>query len=155
QNRVGFAVQWAYLRFPGRPWEPGETPPEAVLAFISEQVGVAPSELNRYATGRDTTRREHFQEALSSGGFHLFGVETQRKLAAWLLPTALSTDSGVKLVEALVRELQARRIVLPALSTLERLAWEVRHKAQNQVIHDLTKELTAEHKERLDALLKM
>lgn len=152
-NRLGFVVQWAYLRFPGRSWESEELPPEPVLIHIAEQVGVAPTELSSYAKGRDTTRREHLREAIEAGGFQSYDGNSQRELIAWLLPTALSTDSGIKLVEALVREMQSRRIVLPALSTLERLAWEVRHKAQNQVIHALTKDLTSEQKARLDALL--
>lgn len=153
-NRLGFAVQWACLRFPGRPWEPQETLPDLVLAFIAAQVGVEPAELSQYAQGRDTTRREHFLEVLTAGKFQTLQDEGQRNLTAWLLPTALSTDSGVQLLEALIWEMRTRRLVLPALSTLERLVWEVRHKAQNQLIQTLTQRLTAEHKARLDALLK-
>ena len=153
-NRLGFAVQWACLRFPGQPWEPQAPLPNLVVAFIAAQVDVEPAELSRYAQGRDTTRREHFLEVLAAGKFQTFQEEVQRDITAWLLPTALSTDSGVQLLEALVREMQGRRIVLPALSTLERLVWEVRHKAQNQILQTLTHGLTADHKARLDALLK-
>lgn len=154
-NRLGFAVQWAYLRYPGRPWEAGENPPEPVFAYIAEQVNVEVGALRNYAHSRERTRQEHLQEIIRTGGFQPFGAELQRELASWLLPVALSTDSGVKLVETLVRHMQARRIVLPALSALERLAWEARHKAQNQVTHALTTGLSAEHRARLDALLQI
>ena len=153
-NRLGFAVQWAYLRFPGRAWEREETPPAPVLAYIAAQIHVEIALLAQYAQGREETRWEHFQELVTAGHFHPYSQEMQRELGTWLLPAALSTDSGIRLLEALVREMQTRRIVLPALSTLERLIWEVRHKAQNQSIQMLAHSLTAEHKARLDALLK-
>jgi hypothetical protein len=58
QNRLGFTVQLAYLRFPGRPWDPQEQVPPAILAYLAEQIGEAPDVLADYAT-RDPTRREH------------------------------------------------------------------------------------------------
>src|SRR3954452_11937316 len=57
-NRLGFAVQLAYLRHPGRAIEAGEAPPGEMLAFIAQQLGLAPAALPDYAR-RDTTRREH------------------------------------------------------------------------------------------------
>src|SRR3954470_15401504 len=37
-NRLGFAVQLAYLRHPGRTIEAGEVPPGEVLAFVAQQL---------------------------------------------------------------------------------------------------------------------
>lgn len=153
RNRFGFAVQWAYLRYPGRPWEPGEIPPEGVLCYIAEQIGVPTTAFAQYALSRDTTRREHFQEIVSLGAFRSFDAEVQRELAVLLLPAALSTDSGIRLIESLVVEMRSRRIVLPSLSTLERLVFEVRRRAQNDVLHTLTHSLTAGQKAHLDRLL--
>ena len=110
-------------------------------------------ELAQYALSRDTTRREHLQELLSAREFRSSDLEAQRELAVALLPVALSTDSGIKLIEALVLEMRARRIILPALSALERLVYEVRSRAQNQVLQNLTRTLTPEQKNHLDRLL--
>src|SRR4051794_35330348 len=60
-NRLGFAVQLAYLRHPGRAIEAGEAPPGEMLAFIAQQLGLAPAAFPEYAR-RDTTRREHLLE---------------------------------------------------------------------------------------------
>ena len=38
-NRLGFAVQLYALRHPGRPLEPLEVPPAAMLTFVANQVG--------------------------------------------------------------------------------------------------------------------
>ncbi|WP_139295241.1 Tn3 family transposase, partial [Planktothrix tepida] len=46
-----------------------------------------------------------------------------------------------------------RKIIIPAISTVERLAWEVRHRAQKLVCVELTKNLTQLQKIALDKLL--
>lgn len=57
-----------------------------------------------------------------------------RKLARWLLPTALATDVGSILVGTLIEELRLGQMIIPALSTLERLSWETRRRAQRQSV---------------------
>jgi TnpA family transposase len=39
-NRLGFGVMLCYLRFPGRILQQGEQPPEALCAFVAEQLGL-------------------------------------------------------------------------------------------------------------------
>ena len=152
-NRLGFAVQLAYLRFPGRPLQAEEPVPPAVVAKLAGQVGVDPAVLDEYARERAETRREHLQELQRTFGFRPFDARAYRELAAWLLPTALGTDAGVVLVAALLEELRARRIVAPALSTVERLGWETRRRAQRLVFARLTAGLTESQRHALDALL--
>jgi TnpA family transposase len=60
-NRLGFAVQLCALRHPGRPLEPSEVPPAAMLAFGANQVGADPKLFGDYAH-RAETRREHLLE---------------------------------------------------------------------------------------------
>ncbi len=100
QNRLGFTVQLAYLRFPGRPWDPQEQVPSAILTYLAEQIGEAPDALTEYAT-RDPTRREHLSEIQRVFQFHPFTMQTYRDLSRWLIPIALSTDQGIVLMQAL------------------------------------------------------
>lgn len=65
----------------------------------------------------------------------------------------MGTDEGIVLVEALIEELRTQRIIAPALSTLERLAWEIRRRAQQQVFTTLTASLSEEQEQQLDSLL--
>jgi TnpA family transposase len=37
-NRIGMAVQLAFLRFPGRALQPDETPPDELLSFLAAQL---------------------------------------------------------------------------------------------------------------------
>ena len=47
-NRLGYAVQLCVLRHPGRPPEPSEVPPAAMLAFVANQVGADPKLFGDY-----------------------------------------------------------------------------------------------------------
>src|SRR5271165_4909471 len=60
-NRLGFAVNLAYLRFPGRVPGVDEAPPADMLVFIAAQVGCEAAEFAGYAR-REETRWEHLGE---------------------------------------------------------------------------------------------
>lgn len=57
-NRLGFGVQLAYFRFPGRALQAGEAPPQPLLRYVAAQLRLSPLVFRRYAQ-RDTTRRQH------------------------------------------------------------------------------------------------
>ncbi|WP_139295223.1 DUF4158 domain-containing protein, partial [Planktothrix tepida] len=48
-NRLGFAVQLCYLRFPGRVWSLGEIVPESVLFYIASQLKIDPTIIREYS----------------------------------------------------------------------------------------------------------
>lgn len=152
-NRLGFAVQLGFLRYPGRPLSPQEDVPLHILAHIGQQLGISPAVMQDYARIRDTTRREHLAEIRRVFGYRVFTLREYRELNQWLLPTALSTDKGILLVEALIQEMRNRKIIVPGITTVERFAWFVRHRAENLVYKQLTQGLTAEQCTQLDKLL--
>lgn len=154
-NRLGFAVQLCLLRYPGRPLRTGEVVPRSVVEFVAFQVGADPYAFADYAggAGRDTTRREHVAEIARTFGFRPFDGAAYRELSRRLLPIAEGTDSGEALVGALLEEMRRRHIVAPALSTVERLAWETRRRAQESVFRKLVAGLDRGRLEDLDSLL--
>ena len=48
-NRLGFAVNLAYMRYPARVLGVEETPPADMLSFIAPQIGCAPADFGGYA----------------------------------------------------------------------------------------------------------
>jgi TnpA family transposase len=153
-NRLGFAVQLAYLRFPGRPLAMGEQVPGFILDYIAEQIGISPLAMQQYAT-RDETRREHLSRIRKIFGYRTFTPQTYKELARWLLSTAMGTDKGIILVESLIQEMRNQRIILPAIYAMEHLGWSVRERAKKLTYKQLTKGLTAEQCESLDRLLDL
>jgi TnpA family transposase len=151
-NRLGFALQLCFLRYPGRAWAPAEDVPPPLLRFVADQVGAAPDRLNAYAQ-RDETRREHLATLLTTYDWRTFGREESQALSAWLGTLARTTDQGLALVRALLGELRRRRILAPTLTVLERLATAVRHRARREAHRTLTADLTPPQRDQLDHLL--
>ncbi len=56
------------------------------------------------------------------------------------------------LVGALIEEMRDRQIIIPGITTVERLGWEVRRRAQRQVFRLLTEGLTDLQRTQLQAL---
>lgn len=150
-NRLGFAVQLGYLRFPGRPLRPDETVSLAILNYVASQLKIAPEVFSQYAH-RDPTRREHLAKLQKEYGYHSFNSQHYQELVQWLLPLALNIDKAVALVEAVLGEMRSRQILLPALSTVERLVWQVRRQAEQLLFAKLTATLTEVQKQKLDSL---
>lgn len=151
-NRLGFAVQLCYLRFPGRAWKLGEKVPKPILSYIALQLDIKPKFIKNYAQ-RDTTRKEHLLEIQSYFKYESFHMSHYKQLSKWLMQLAWNTDKGIALVEALIDEMRRCQIIIPAISTVERLAWETRRRAQNKFYFLLTQHLTASQKKELDSLL--
>lgn len=154
-NRLGFAIQIAYLRFPGRPLSANEKVPNFIVHTIAIQLGISPSAIKNYARGRDTTRQEHLIKIRSALGFRTFTLKDYRELARWLLPIAMKTDKGHLLVEALIIEMRKRKIILPAVYAVEHLAWAVRERAHRRIFKQLTRNLTSSQCKQLDKLLSV
>ena len=110
-NRLGFAVQLCYLRFPGRVFQLNEDVPVPLLSFIAEQLTVDPDGFEKYAE-RETTRREHLLELQASYWFHPFNLRLYRELSEWLLPIASKTDNGIVLVSSLLEEMRRKLIII-------------------------------------------
>jgi TnpA family transposase len=152
-TQLGFAVQLGYARLPGRVLRVGEEAHPPVVTTLASQLGVDPAAFDAYLHGRDTTRREHLLELQRDFEFRSFSATIYRELAGWLLPIALSTHAGPVLVGALVDELRDRKVLALARSTIERLAWETRRRAERLVFVRLTAALTDVQRNQLDALL--
>lgn len=151
-NRLGFAVQLSYLRYPGRPLELGEAPPRALLELLAAQVGCEPNAFGGYA-GRETTLREHRAEIEAWLGLRAFDRADRSSMLQVAVDVAAATDRGDAIVSAMIQRLRSNHIVLPAASTLERVALIARAQARRQAFVGLVRDLTPEQAAGLDALL--
>jgi uncharacterized protein DUF4158 len=107
-NRVGFAVQLCLLRYPGFGMGPAEQPSEAMIAFVSHQLGVPPADFADYAQ-RDQTRREHVVELQRYLCLRSFGLGDWRACLRLGSEAAWATDHGEPIVRAILAHLRANR----------------------------------------------
>src|ERR1039458_2742824 len=76
-NRLGFAVQLCYMRYPGVMLGAGEAPDPPLLRLVAAQLKVGEECWAEYGQ-RDQTRREHLAELQSVFGFQPFATRHYR-----------------------------------------------------------------------------
>lgn len=153
-NRIGFAIQLCLMRHPGRTLMVGERPPRAMLAYVAEQIDATPDGFRAYA-GRPATRREHVVHLLDYLGMRSTTVTDRRDALAAALDAAAATDKGPAIATAIVARLRARKVLLPAAETVERIGLAGRALARRRAEAALVAGLPDATLQRLDDLLKV
>src|SRR3954468_998240 len=90
--------------------------------------------------------------ARSDLDFALLGRRPPAKWADALLPQAIANDRLAYLAELVMQTCRQRQIVVPSPAALERLCAELRNQARREAHRRLTQGLSAEQRQRLDAL---
>lgn len=152
-NRLGFAVQLCYLRFPGIILGVDELPFPPLLKLVADQLKVSVEIWNDYGK-RDQTRREHMVELQTVFGFQQFTTSHYRQAVHTLTEVAMQTDKGIVLANTLIEKLRRQTIILPALNAIERASAEAITRANRRIYKALTEPLSDVHRYRLDGLLK-
>lgn len=152
ENKLGFALQLCALRYPGRALAPGELIPQEILAFIGAQIGISEDALAIYAKRRQT-RHQHMDALRSIYGYKSFSSRCARELKAWLFDQAVDTRSNEGLVKQFFEECRRTQIILPAISTIERLCADALVHAERKIDVTITDRLDSTTRERLDLLL--
>ena len=152
-NRLGFAIQLALMRYPGYTLASDTELPGSIIEWVARQVRVDASAWAKYGA-RDETRREHSQELRAYLGMSTFGQSDFKFLVQTLTELAMQTDKGVLLAEQALELLRQRRVILPALTVIERACKEAVTRANRRVYKALTEPLKRQHRQRLDNLLK-
>ena len=151
-NRIGFAVQLCYMRYPGIMLGLGEPPFSPLLHFVASQLRIDVDAWNEYGN-RAQTRREHLSELQSIFGFQIFNSKHYRSSVENLEEVARQTDNGVVLASILMQSLRSQLILIPSIGVIERLCAEAITRASRWVYLALTMPLKEEHLQHLNSLL--
>jgi TnpA family transposase len=152
-NCLGFAYQLAFVRLANR--FPTQQPfefDEKILSFVSVQLGIPAQLIQTYAQ-RQSTLSEHQEEIRTYLVLRRFGDVELQMLEQFLFEEACRLEQTGPLLTRAKQFLRAASILYPADDTLRRLITAQRQQARNHIFAHLTKQLSAAHREKLDALL--
>lgn len=121
-NRLGIALQLAVLRYPGWTLFQIKDIPSQILYYIAKQINVSPLEYTQYAK-RVATRNEHLEELRQHYGYQNLSFRTYRIIAQYTLQCALENGNTDYLIRLTIEELRRQKIILPAMTTIERIVW--------------------------------
>ncbi len=141
-NRLGFAVQMCLLRYPGYALASDTALPDPVLHWIAKQVRSDAEAWPEYAE-REKTRNEHLHELRAYLGLSVFGLPDYRKLVHSLADLAVQTDKAMVLGAHSLETLRQKRIILPALTVIERACAEAVTRANRRIYRALLAPLAA------------
>jgi len=155
-TRLGMAVQLGTLRFLGcfLPETQWFTVPQNVIAYQAAQLTVAVSEWSRYLR-RPATLYEHQGVLCAQYGYRVFSdPQTQTELVEWLeARISLHDEPPSVLFDHLVTRLKNQKVLLPGITTLERLLMEVRSRIHQQIWTQIDQQLTPDQRTRLQQLV--
>jgi len=153
ENQLGFALQLSALRYPGRLLQPGETIPKEVLAYIGAQLGLTGDALLNYGVRRQT-RYQHSVQLQALYDFCPFEGAARTEIFDWLTDSAEHTISNEDLARQFVEECRQRQIILPAVTTIERLCADALVKAERRIEKRIADRLNKQMRRQLLALLE-
>lgn len=151
-TKLGYALQLCCLRYPGRHLRQGELLPAVMLDHIAEQVGVDAQAIADFAR-RTPTRYDQLAAIKARFGFTDLGRPNRVTMMAWLEVEAMTIVDGRVLLDRLLDELRARRIVIPGVSVVERMAAEAMHRAETDLVAAIDGKLDLDVRHRLDTLV--
>lgn len=154
-NRLGFAVQLGTVRFLGTFLDDPTDVPSAVLAALTKQLALSgPSTLDGYRDGRQRWR--HVALIRDRYGYRDFTLDgwARFRLTRWLYALCWAGDDRPSLlIDRATAWLVGNKVLLPGVSTVERLVGQIRHRAGRRAWRILTAALTHEQWRHIEALL--
>lgn len=152
ETRLGYALQLCCLRYPGRHLRRGELLPAVMLDHIAEQIGVDAEVIADFAR-RTPTRYDQLLAIKAHFGFTDLTKPMRATLRGWLETEAVGLINGHVLLGKFLDELRVRKIVIPGITVVERMAAEAMHAAEIRIIADIDNRLDTATRSRLDALI--
>lgn len=152
ENRLGFAVQLAVLRYPGWSYTHIKNLPDSFMRYIANQINADPSSLSLYPQ-RENTLWDHLKEIRNEYGFITFTLKEYRMTFKHLYQLALENGDALHLLHESIDFLRKNRVILPAITTLERMVWEARALAEKKIFNTVSQSLTNDQKEKLEEII--
>jgi TnpA family transposase len=155
-TRLGFALQLGTVRFLGTFLPDPTAVPDAVVTYVAQHLEIPDASCLTHYNTRDT-HWDHTTEIQQAYGYREFQDPHEGfALVRWLYTRAwLSAERPSVLFDLATARLVERKVLLPGVTTLERLVAQVRDRTALRLWHRLATLPTADQQTQLEALLQV
>jgi hypothetical protein len=156
-SRLGFAVQLCTARFLGTFLEDLGDVPAAAVNYVARQLDISQMSCFLYYCSNDETRCDHAAEIRRHCGFHDFSDgSVQFRLNRWVYALCWTgTDRPGVLFDRATTWLITHKVLLPAVTTLERHIARLRARVDERLWTKLTAMAKPETEAKLSSLLSV
>lgn len=120
ENKIGFAMQLAFLRYPGWPYAYIKNVPKTFINHIGKQIGVSISYAKKYPQ-RENTLWEHLKEIKNNYGYVSFNEKESLKIFNHLHNLCLENNETIFLFEEALDFFRLNKIIFPGITTIEKI----------------------------------
>ena len=152
ENKLGFALQLAALRYPGWSYSSNKAIPIELIKYIANQVGTVPKVLKLYSL-RSNTSRDHIRELKKEYGYRSFSTNDYKFLLKDIVNLSFENSDSLFLINKALDYLREKKIILPAITTLENLVWEAKNKSEILVINAIVSSLNSIQRKKLNDIV--
>ena len=136
-NQLGYGLQLGTARFLGAFLPDPEQAPAVVVDYVAEQLGLDHDDLKGYGTRE--ARWDHQDQIRRAYGYSDFDAWQWFALARWLyVRCRLGNERPIVLFDHATARLVEAKVLLPGVSTLERLVAAVRERAETRLWRQLS-----------------
>ena len=155
-TRLGFALQLGTVRFLGTFLPDPTAVPSAVVTYVAQQLEMPDTSCLAHYNTRDT-HWDHAAEIQQTYGYRTFQDPHEGfALVRWLYARAwLSAERPSVLFDLATARLVERKVLLPGVTTLERLVARIRDRTALRLWRLLAQLPTADQQRKLEALLQV
>lgn len=152
-NKIGFAIQLCCLRYPGWTFTDVKSIPHKMLSYISKQLNLSYTDFNHYGERR-ATRFTHIEEICTWYGYKPFTDIESRVLEEYIEEKAIASDEPFSLVKSGIDFLRNKKIILPGITTIERIVRKVCINIESSLFSDIYSCLVPEQYRLLDKIIE-
>lgn len=155
-TQLGIAVQIGSVRFLGLflPKSQWTTVPDSTVQYVAAQLGMDPSQWAKYLSHKQTVYDHQALIRQHYGYRDCNDPAVQFSTVRWLYTRAwLHDEPPSRLFDLLVIRLKERKILLPGITTLERLINHIREQASRRIWNRISRQLTETQRQQLQTMV--
>lgn len=154
-NRLGYAIQLGTVRLLGFFLDKPTEIPEEIILYVSKQLKIEPTVLAKYSTIR--TIRKHSQDIKKAYDYYDFTEQPHHwRLIRWIYNQFWYTnDRPSKIFESVVSKCISLKILLPGVTSLERLVSHVKERSTIRLWRKLAFLPSKNQSKMLESLLQI
>lgn len=152
-NQIGFALLLSGVRLTGRFPHDFDMLPRRFLQHVCQQLKLSAPRFLNYPQ-REPTRREHVARLREDLGLRSFAREDQELIVRHVTERVRGGERQDELLASAEQMLRAQHLILPGVTTLEKLIRASRTKAEGDLYQEIAARIDEETRAKILALLE-